>query len=84
MVRRHNQRRVEPFQIMQVNVGRSSSTHDIALHLANENRMDVLLIQEPWTYRDLSKQRTKTHKLYVAFSPLATKSLYLCSKGRKT
>ena len=57
---------------MQVNVGRSSSAHDVALYLADENCIDILLIQEPWTYRDLSKQKNKTHKSYETFSPLST------------
>lgn len=47
MVRNHNQRKVGPFQIMQVNVARSFSAHDIALLIADENRVDILLIQEP-------------------------------------
>ncbi|KAI0992520.1 hypothetical protein K3495_g15665 [Podosphaera aphanis] len=72
MVRRQNQRRAAPLRIMQVNVGRSSSAHDIALSIANENQLDIILIQEPWIFHDLSKQISKAHKAFESFSPLST------------
>ncbi|POS86653.1 hypothetical protein EPUL_001479, partial [Erysiphe pulchra] len=48
-------------RMMQVNVGRSSSAHDIALALANENSIDILLPQEPWIFTDLSIRKSKAH-----------------------
>lgn len=57
---------------MQVNVGRSSSAHNIALAYAQENQIDVVLIQEPWIYSDLSIRRTKSHHDFETFSPVST------------
>ena len=71
MVRRQNQRRGE-LQIMQVNVARSSSAHDIVLTYAQEYQIDVVLIQEPWTFSDLSLQRSKSHHGYETFFPDST------------
>lgn len=56
---------------MQANFGRSSSAHDIALTHAFENNIDILLIQEPWIFSDLSKRRSKSHNAYEAFCPLS-------------
>ncbi|POS81998.1 hypothetical protein EPUL_005489, partial [Erysiphe pulchra] len=55
---------------MQVNVRRSPSAHDLALVTAQENKVDILLVQEPWVFTDLSLRRSKTHPNFDAFSPL--------------
>ena len=72
MVRRHNQRREVPLLIMQVNVRKCSSAHDIALFYAHKNNIDILLIQEPWIHTDLSTRKTKLHRDFEAFSPIST------------
>ncbi|POS81751.1 hypothetical protein EPUL_005885, partial [Erysiphe pulchra] len=41
------------------------------LKLAHENSIDILLIQEPWTLRDLSAKRSISHPDFTTFSPLS-------------
>ena len=57
---KNNPQRQHPVQdvlnFMSINVGRGSTTQDIALVRGCELRVDVLLIQEPWW-----SDRTKTH-----------------------
>lgn len=72
MVRRHKQRLHLPLRIMQANVGRSPSAHDLALVHACNNQIDILLIQEPWIFTDLALRKSKTHPSFEAFSPLST------------
>jgi hypothetical protein len=56
---------------MQVNVNKGSSNHEIALNLAFLNQIDILLIQEPYIFKqDLSRRITKRHPSYEAFSPM--------------
>ncbi|POS86558.1 hypothetical protein EPUL_002249, partial [Erysiphe pulchra] len=55
-----------------INVGRGRISHNLALQLANEENADVVLIQEPWIYRDLNSKEFATHHNYDTFSPLST------------
>lgn len=57
---------------MQANVGRGRISHNLALQLAHENNADVVLIQEPWTYRDLTSKQSVIHHSYDTFAPLST------------
>ena len=66
----HNSRRRTTLQVMQVNVGKGSASHDIALNLAHENRFDIVLIQEPWIHQDKSRRITKKHPAYRCFTPI--------------
>jgi hypothetical protein len=50
-------------KIIQANVGRGSSAHDLLLSF----EADIILVQEPWT--DTANHRTKTHPRYQLFSP---------------
>lgn len=61
--------RKEPLTILQLNVGRGPDSHVIALSLAFTNNIDVLLIQEPYIFSNLSRQITKRHPSYECFSP---------------
>lgn len=47
--------------LMSINVGRSGTTHDIALTHACELQLDVMLGQEPWW-----SGRTKSHSFLTA------------------
>lgn len=38
---------------MYANVGRGHVSHNFAIHLAHENNIDILLLQELWIFRDL-------------------------------
>ncbi|POS81658.1 hypothetical protein EPUL_006442, partial [Erysiphe pulchra] len=51
-------------RFMSINVGRGSSTHEIALARACELQLDVLLIQEPWW-----SGRTKSHPFFDRHIP---------------
>lgn len=48
-------------KILSVNVGRSSAAHDIALQLSFEKNIDILLVQEPYIYKDLNPKITRRH-----------------------
>ena len=55
---------------MQANTGRGSEAHDLALSLAFQNRIDIILIQEPWIHRNRQRRLTKKHLAYEYFSPI--------------
>lgn len=42
------QKKGKTLRIMQMNVGRGEPANDLALALAYEKEVDILLIQEPW------------------------------------
>ena len=44
---------------MQANVGRGGAANDLALALAFEKDIDILLLQEPWIGADLGRQMSK-------------------------
>ena len=66
-----NQRRPTkpPLRILQVNVGRSAQAQELALAAAHEERIDVLLIQEPYIFHDLPRQITRRHPGFDCFTP---------------
>ena len=51
--------KMEPLTLLQLSVGRAKATHEIALSLAHSNNIDIILIQEPYIFSDLSQQITK-------------------------
>lgn len=61
-----------PMIIMQANEGRGCVLHNLALHLAHKNSIDILLIQEPWIFQDLTAKKSITHPSLQSFSPLST------------
>lgn len=58
-----------PYRILSINVGRSSTAQEIALNIACDSNIDVLLIQEPYIFRDISRKITKKHPAFECFSP---------------
>src|ERR1700735_859242 len=72
MSRRYRQtnRENQDFRIFQANVGKISPAHDCALALADAERYDIVLLQEPWTESKDSRCLTKTHPAYDTFSPV--------------
>ena len=56
--------------ILQVNVGRSATPHELALSIANNYFIDFILIQEPYIFTDLARQITKSHPMYETFTPV--------------
>lgn len=63
------QEKVKTLRIMQVNVGRGGPANDLALALAYEEEVDILLIQEPWIGADLERKLSKRRKSYQAYAP---------------
>ncbi|KAF4467395.1 reverse transcriptase domain [Fusarium albosuccineum] len=56
-------------RILQANVGKIPPAHDCALALADSERYDIVLLQEPWTAHTDSRSMTKTHPAYDKFTP---------------
>ncbi|KJZ69944.1 hypothetical protein HIM_10667 [Hirsutella minnesotensis 3608] len=71
MVRRltREERRLT-LRIFQANVGKIPAAHDTALALADSERFDIVLLQEPWTGLKDGRCLTKTHPAYDTFSPV--------------
>lgn len=67
----YNPRR-KHLRVLQVNVARTSAIHDTALRTADEQKADVLLIQEPWCdwIAKSERQATKSHPNYHCHSPV--------------
>ncbi|KAI1001299.1 hypothetical protein K3495_g6897 [Podosphaera aphanis] len=59
-----------PLKILSVNVGRGAPAHEIALNEAYSSSAGVILIQEPYIYRDRAKRITKRHPCFETFSPI--------------
>ncbi|KJZ72308.1 hypothetical protein HIM_08349 [Hirsutella minnesotensis 3608] len=57
-------------RIFQANVGKIPAAHDTALALADSERFDLVLLQEPWTGLKDGRCLTKTHPAYDTFSPV--------------
>lgn len=57
-------------RIFQANVGKNSSAHDCALALADTEKYDIVLLQEPWTAIRGERCLTKTHPSFDTFSPV--------------
>jgi len=60
----------KPLTIMQANVGRGATSHEIALSLANSSFVDIILIQEPYIFSDRTRKISKAHPMYESFTPL--------------
>lgn len=57
-------------RVFQANVGKIPAAHDTALTLADSERFDLVLLQEPWTGLKDGRCLTKTHPAYDTFSPV--------------
>ncbi|KAH7464077.1 hypothetical protein FOMA001_g17794 [Fusarium oxysporum f. sp. matthiolae] len=57
-------------EVFQANVGKIPPVHDCALALADSERYDIVLLQEPWTTTANSRCLTKTHPAYDTYSPV--------------
>ena len=55
--------------VLQINVGRGATPHEIALSLANDSSIDLILIQEPYIFSDCTCRITKHHPMYETFTP---------------
>ena len=57
----------QTLKILRENVGRSGVANDLALALAFEKKIDLVLIQESWIREDLDRKLSKKHNAYQAF-----------------
>ena len=60
-----------PLTIFSLNVGRGAQSHEISLNEAHSISADIILIQEPYIFHDLTRRITKKHPSYDTFSPAA-------------
>lgn len=67
---RANQSDKKTLRVFQANVGKIPPAHDCALALADSERYDIVLLQEPWTEAKDGRCLTKTHPAYDTFSPV--------------
>jgi hypothetical protein len=58
----------KPLTILQVNIGREATSHEIALSLAFDSCIDIILIQEPYVFADLQRRISKFHPSYELFT----------------
>ncbi|KFG77533.1 putative reverse transcriptase [Metarhizium anisopliae] len=56
--------------VFQANVGKIPPAHDCALALADSEKYDIVLLQEPWTEAKNARCLTKTHPAYDTYSPV--------------
>lgn len=66
----HRNLQVKTLQVMQVNEGKGSASHYIALCFAHDYRFNIILTQEPWIHRDRSRRIPKRPPAYWCFSPV--------------
>ena len=59
---------MKPLRLLQINVGRGGPSHDLALAHAQEEHIDLLLIQEPYIFHERHRRITKRHPSYECFS----------------
>lgn len=62
--------KISQIRIISVNVGRSSSAHQIALQTAYTTNIDILLVQEPYISRFTERRITCNHPSFECFTPL--------------
>lgn len=56
-------------RLLQINVGRGAQAQELALVSALEEKIDVLLIQEPYIFHDTSRQIPRRHTAYDCYIP---------------
>ena len=55
-------------QIIQINLGRGGPVNDLALALTFQKKIDILLIQEPWSGADLKRRLSKKYNSYQTYA----------------
>lgn len=56
-------------KILSINVARSTAAHTLSLETAFRSNIDILLVQEPYIHRDVSRRITCTHPAFESFTP---------------
>lgn len=62
--------RLSQLRIFQANVGKGWEAHEAALNLAYEHDYHIVLIQEPWVFRDRARRLSKHHSAFRQFTPV--------------
>ncbi|SCO77346.1 uncharacterized protein FRV6_01558 [Fusarium oxysporum] len=60
----------KPLRVFQANIGKIPPAHDCALALADSERYDIVLLQEPWMAYIKTCCMTKTYPAYDTFTPV--------------
>ena len=60
---------IQPLIVLQINVSKGSIQQEIALSHAYAEKADILLVQEPYIYRDYTRRITTRHPAYECLSP---------------
>jgi ribonuclease HI len=60
----------KPLTLLQINVGKGGLPHEIALSHAFSEKIDLLLVQEPYIYKDYPRRITKRHPSFECFTPI--------------
>jgi hypothetical protein len=60
----------KPLTIMQANVRKGATLHEIVLLLANSSFVNIILIQEPYIFSDHTRKILKAHFIYKSFTLL--------------
>lgn len=61
---------IKQLRIFQANVGRDWAAHEAALNLAYEHGHHVVLIQEPWVFRDPTRRLSKHNPAFRQLTPI--------------
>jgi hypothetical protein len=62
-------RATKPLRLLQINIGKKDTSHDLVLALAYEKKIDVLLVQKLYIYYNNEYRITKCHQSYEYFIP---------------
>jgi len=60
----------KPLTIMQANVRKGATLHEITLLLVNSSFVDIVLIQELYIFSDCTRKISKAHLIYKSFTLL--------------
>jgi hypothetical protein len=60
----------KPLTILQANVRREATLHEIVLLLANNSFVNIILIQEPYIFLDWFRKISKAYLMYKSFNLL--------------
>lgn len=69
-MRNRSARATRPLRLLQINVGKGSSNHELALSISYEQKIDIIMIQEPYIYSGTERRITKRHPAYECFTPV--------------
>ena len=60
----------KPLTLLQINIGKGGLLYEIALSYAFSEKIDLLLVQEPYIYKDYPCCITKRYPSFKCFTPI--------------